>query len=80
MEKKRCDLGHQDERVACFVFLKAQEFFDVLIEIKKECTYLNYVDEDVAFKTRIDNSYINSKSSQIYPKIIYNGEFDPGSG
>ena len=20
------------------------------------------------------------KSSQIYPKIIYNGEFDPGSG
>jgi hypothetical protein len=52
----------------------------VLIEIKKECTYLNYVDEDVAFKTRIDNSYINSKSSQIYPKIIYNGEFDPGSG
>ncbi len=40
-----------------WIFLKAQEFFDVLIEIKKECTYLNYVYEDVAFKTRIDNSY-----------------------
>ena len=45
------------ERVALEGLLEVQEFFDVLIEIKKECTYLNYVYEDVAFKTRIDNSY-----------------------
>ena len=27
-----------------------------------------------------DNSYFNSKSKVKHPKIIYNGEFDPGSG
>lgn len=53
-----------------WIFLKAQEFFDVLIEIKKEYTYLNYVYEEVAFKTRIDNSYIKVRAVKYIQRLF----------
>ena len=53
-----------------WIFLKAQEFFDVLIEIKKEYTYLNYVYEEVAFKTRIDNSYSKVRAVKYIQRLF----------
>ena len=42
----------------------------MLIEIKKEYTYLNYVYEEVAFKTRIDNSYIKVRAVKYIQRLF----------